>query len=231
MGVGQPLSDPPGYAKAKKLILMKTPNGKIARLPRNIRDELNQRLENGEPADTILPWLNALPEVQAMLADWFAASPVNRQNLTNWRQGGYLYWLEGRQHHDLVRELVQDAKEFSALPGAPDMASQMSTVFLAELAVSARQAQTELTDPAERFERLRSLLHSVCQVRREDCQNERLALDRERQALRQERALLQAGRRETGLAHPQLLQKLSEMASSRSSPANSAHAETPTNQA
>jgi hypothetical protein len=34
------------------------------RLPRNIRDELNQRLENGEPAGAILPWLNALPEVK-----------------------------------------------------------------------------------------------------------------------------------------------------------------------
>jgi hypothetical protein len=40
---------------------------------------LNQRLENGQPAGAILPSLNALPEVQAMLADRFAASPVNQQ--------------------------------------------------------------------------------------------------------------------------------------------------------
>jgi hypothetical protein len=206
--------------------MVKTPNGKIARLPRNIRDELNQRLENGEPADAILPWLNALPEVQAMLADQFAASPVNQQNLTNWRHGGYQYWLEGREHHNLVRELVQDAKEFTALPGAPDLARQMSTVFLAELVLSARKAQTELTDPAEQFERLRSLLHAVSQVRREDCLTERLALDRERQALRQERKLLKAAGRKNRPADPQLLQLLSELESERSQTAHPAPAET-----
>jgi hypothetical protein len=68
--------------------VVKTCNGKIARLPRNIREKLNQRLENGEPAGAILPWLKARPEVKAMLADRFAASPVNQQNLTNWRQDG-----------------------------------------------------------------------------------------------------------------------------------------------
>ncbi|MGA2247363.1 MAG: hypothetical protein ABSH48_20425 [Verrucomicrobiota bacterium] len=102
--------------------MVKTHKGKIARLPRNLRDELNLRLENGESAGAILPWLNALPEVKAMLADRFAASPVNQQNLTNWRQGGYQHWLEGRQHHNLVREVVQDAKEFTALPGASGLA-------------------------------------------------------------------------------------------------------------
>jgi hypothetical protein len=111
--------------------MVKTPKGKIARLPRNLRDELNQRLENGEPAGAILPWLNALPEVKAMLADRFAASPVNQQNLTNWRQGGYQHWLEGRAHHNLVRELVQDAKESTALPGAPALASQNTTTAMA----------------------------------------------------------------------------------------------------
>lgn len=164
--------------RAKKLIRMRTPNGKIARLPRNIREELNRRLENGEPASTLLSWLNARPEVKAMLAGLFESSPVNQQNLTNWRQGGYQHWLEGREHHKLVRELVQDAKEFTALPGAPGLARQISTVLLADLAVSARDAQTELTDPAERFERLRALLHTVGRVRREDCLTDRLALTR-----------------------------------------------------
>jgi hypothetical protein len=40
------LSNRPGYDKAKKLIMVKTPNGKIARLPRNIRDELFSDLES-----------------------------------------------------------------------------------------------------------------------------------------------------------------------------------------
>jgi hypothetical protein len=44
--------------------MVKTLNGKSARLPRNIRDELNRRLEDSEPAEAILPWLNARPEVE-----------------------------------------------------------------------------------------------------------------------------------------------------------------------
>ncbi len=42
-----------------------TPNGKIARLPLAIRQQLNLRLQNGELAQDLLSWLNQLPEVQA----------------------------------------------------------------------------------------------------------------------------------------------------------------------
>ena len=48
--------------------------GKIARLPVAIRTELNQRLRDGESGSTLLPWLNAQPEVvtrlSAELAGW-----------------------------------------------------------------------------------------------------------------------------------------------------------------
>ncbi|MGP8238342.1 MAG: hypothetical protein ACLQVW_23420 [Limisphaerales bacterium] len=42
-----------------------TRNGKIARLPLAIRQQLNLRLQNGELAQDRLSWLNHLPEVQA----------------------------------------------------------------------------------------------------------------------------------------------------------------------
>ena len=35
--------------------------GKIARLPVEIREELNRRLENGQGGPEILPWLNSSP--------------------------------------------------------------------------------------------------------------------------------------------------------------------------
>ena len=60
-----------------------THNGKIARLPRNIRDELNQRLDDGQPGGDILAWLNALPQVQAA---GFGGSGINAQNLSNCRR-------------------------------------------------------------------------------------------------------------------------------------------------
>ncbi len=42
-----------------------TRNGQIARLPLAIRQQLNQRLQNGGPAHDLLFWLNQFPEVQA----------------------------------------------------------------------------------------------------------------------------------------------------------------------
>ena len=38
--------------------MVKIPNGKTARLPKNTRDESNQRLENDEPARSIPPWFD-----------------------------------------------------------------------------------------------------------------------------------------------------------------------------
>jgi hypothetical protein len=59
---------------------------KIARLPHSLREQLNRRLHDGEPAAPILEWLNALPEVQAILADSFEGRPINPTNLTEWRR-------------------------------------------------------------------------------------------------------------------------------------------------
>ena len=108
------------------MALMKTRNGKIARLPRSIRDELNRRLDNGETEQVILPWLNALPEVQAVLASQFDATTVKQQNLTNWRQGGYQQWRFEQERHHLVREVVQDAREIAPEPDGPGFAQLRS---------------------------------------------------------------------------------------------------------
>ena len=65
---------------------IQTRNGKIARLPQVIRDQLNHRLDDGEPGGGLLEWLNTLPAVQAVLAAEFGGSRINAQNLSNWRK-------------------------------------------------------------------------------------------------------------------------------------------------
>ena len=67
--------------------------GKIARLPYSIREQLNLKLHDGLPAKSILPWLNSLPEVKAILAVDFDNRPVTKQNLSEWKQGGHRDWL------------------------------------------------------------------------------------------------------------------------------------------
>jgi hypothetical protein len=155
---------------------MKTHNGKIARLPREIRDELNLRLDNGGTETAILPWLNALPSVQSVLAAQFGSRLVSPQNLTNWRQGGYQDWLKQRAHQHLVRQVADDANKV-AESGGPGITGHISTVLTAELLLTARAMQNEPASPAARFGQLREMLQTVSEVRREDYLAGRLALD------------------------------------------------------
>lgn len=84
--------------------------GKIARLPFEIRKELNRRLRDGEPGPSLLRWLNALPETAAALKSHFDVdfddAPITPQNLSEWRQGGYQDWLHEQERTERIRELA-----------------------------------------------------------------------------------------------------------------------------
>ncbi len=67
--------------------------GKITRLPSDLRDQVNRRLADGQPARTILPWLNGLPEVQQLLKEQFHSEPISEQNLSAYRQFGFRHPL------------------------------------------------------------------------------------------------------------------------------------------
>lgn len=79
--------------------------GKIARLPESIRNEINQRLLDGQAGSEILPWLNALPAVQVRLENLFEGKPINDQNLSDWRTGGFEDWKKERQAASRISQL------------------------------------------------------------------------------------------------------------------------------
>jgi len=83
-----------------------TRNGKIARLPNAIRNELNERLLDGERAVTLVAWLNGLPQVQAVMREVFEGRPVTEDNLSQWRNGGYLAWKAGQRMGDNVHSFM-----------------------------------------------------------------------------------------------------------------------------
>jgi hypothetical protein len=95
--------------------------GKIARLPGDVREQLNQRLLDGQSASAILPWLNDLAPVKAVLTAQFAGELVTTQNLSNWRIGGYQHWL-------------RDQKELSQIKKFGDHAAGMSSTYHHNLA-------------------------------------------------------------------------------------------------
>ena len=65
-----------------------TRNGKIARLPRPLRDELNRRLSANEDGAPLLDWLNAASDAKAVLARDFAGEPVSKQNFHSGQRAG-----------------------------------------------------------------------------------------------------------------------------------------------
>lgn len=91
--------------------------GKIARLPSAIREELNKRLQEGQLGPQLLPWLNSLPETLKVLDDHFAEQPINAQNLSDWRNGGYQDWLNKKDRVHRVRELAAQATELARANG------------------------------------------------------------------------------------------------------------------
>ncbi len=118
--------------------------GKIARLPRAIREQLNCRLDDGLEASEILPWLNDLPEVRQIVIQRFNGVPISPQNLSAWRQGGFQEWLLQRELFDSASHMCEHVQELQEIIGSdsPDdvphtladyMVTQLSVRFAAFL--------------------------------------------------------------------------------------------------
>jgi hypothetical protein len=110
-----------------------TRNGKIARLPRPLRDELNRRLSANEDGATLLDWLNAAPDVQAVLARDFAGEPVSKQNLYEWRNGGLLEWQSRQDLFAEAADLTDANGEWDAL-AANDFTERLAAVLVVRYA-------------------------------------------------------------------------------------------------
>jgi uncharacterized protein YdaU (DUF1376 family) len=87
--------------------------GKIARLPRAVREQINVLLDDGLEAAEILPWLNDLPHVRQIITERFNGVPVSEQNLSGWRQGGFQEWLLHRELLDSASHSREDVEELN----------------------------------------------------------------------------------------------------------------------
>src|SRR5262249_34220734 len=99
-------------------IMNYTHTGKIARLDPSIRDALNGRLAAGQPAKTILKWLNALPEVQDTLDLHFEGRDVTAQNLSDWKQYGFREWQRHQEARAEAWAFLSQAEELNLDTGS-----------------------------------------------------------------------------------------------------------------
>ena len=157
-----------------------TRTGKIARLPPAIRKQLNCRLQAGEVGKDLIVWLNSLPEAQAVLKRKFSARPISEQNLSEWKQGGYVEWERHEESFALVEQLTDEAGDLTVAANDGAVSDRLATVVAAELAALTRLMLAETTDPKERWQRLREMLPELARLRREDHKAARLLMEQER---------------------------------------------------
>lgn len=153
--------------------------GKIARLPHDIREQLNRRLQDGQSAPDILGWVNELPQCRQMLAQKFAGRPIDDNNLYEWRHGGYEEWLYHEDRRAQLGAVFEHAAKLDAVGDSAEVAERLGVIVAAELA-RALNLLEGVYDLNERWIRLREICRELSRFRRENCNNQRLRLAEQR---------------------------------------------------
>ena len=178
-GCGAATGQTPGIETVGAELRTAARRGKIARLPEALRRELNERLREGEEGEPLLAWLNGLPEVQAILNDHFDGKAISKQNLSEWRMGGYQEWLRHRESREWLAGLIREARDLDETAGgatASDYAAVVLTAFAARTADDWLAAAGTVDERWERLERVLPLLGTL---RREDHRGARVRIVRE----------------------------------------------------
>jgi hypothetical protein len=157
-------------------------NGKIARLPRSIREELNTRLDDGVPYELLLEWVNSQPAVNAVLAADFEGEPITKQNLYSWKQHGFRSWKMRQNALEFTKSIneTEDGPSPVAVDKLTDKLIQWLNLRYASLANSLAAADEE---PEAELDRLRDFAADIFALRRGDLSTARMALAQRRIAL------------------------------------------------
>ncbi|MBW8865686.1 MAG: hypothetical protein JF609_12355 [Verrucomicrobia bacterium] len=155
-------------------------------MPEVIREQVNQRLANHESSTPLLAWLNARPEVREVMAQEFGGRPVDRNNMSEWRRGGFKAWQEQQAAEKLMVRLSADGHEFSEMDAGAVLGT-MTTFAAAQYLVAMKnpqgpEGQGGQGGEASSFKRLREFCGDLATLRRGEQMADRLEFERERLA-------------------------------------------------
>jgi hypothetical protein len=168
-------------------------HGKIARLPHTLRDQINRRLQNSEQDKTLLPWLNNLPEVKTILAAEFNSRSINKQNLSDWKKGGFREWLIQQQALEFARNL--DSIESPNSQTAINFNDKLSHWLAVQYAAATCAFASE--NSKNQWNRLREFCADIARLRRGDFHSQLLQIKRDWLALERKNADFQDEQRFT----------------------------------
>jgi hypothetical protein len=155
--------------------------GKISSLPRHIRDQLHLRLDDAQPETSILPWLNSLPETQALLQDRFDGAPVSAENLYQYRKRAFRRWQTRQAALQFISQSGDDdepdAAQLLKLSAAPIIDRIVNSV-LVRLAAAAQNGPAA-DDPQAEARELRALVEDTVALRRGELVSRRIGIQQQ----------------------------------------------------
>jgi hypothetical protein len=152
--------------------------GKIARLPHTVREALNERLRDGLPCAEILSWLNSLRVVREILRKRFDGSPITKENISNWRHGGYAGWLENEQTKEAIAIMAAACRDLGR-EEREALSDQLSLVLMARMVVELRKFD-EMPEGPLKSAAWRELVWSLVLLRRGEFYAGKLQLERDK---------------------------------------------------
>ena len=165
--------------------IMATGNGKIANLPAEIREKLNWRINDGEPGNEIVEWLNSLPEVMEVTGARFNGIPISEQNLSEWRKRGYQQWLT---LHIILDESDASSKNAEQIAESGIDCEKLLLILTGSYAEMIRRWNiTPMDEMAYKMSIFKDLTSTVLALRRAEMQKVRLEIDRARLDLLREK--------------------------------------------
>ena len=147
-----------------------TRTGKIARLPKAVRDVLGDRLEQGDPGEDLVHWLNGLACVQESLAEHFGGRPISEQNLSEWRAGGHQDWLRQEEDRRRVALLAEQGDDWAEAAHGQELSDRLARRLAVEVMRLTETLLAQETDPAQAWSRVREINQELSRLRRDDQQ-------------------------------------------------------------
>ena len=156
-----------------------TRNGKIGRLPFELRQQVNQKLEDAVQGIEIVAWLNKQDEVKDLVKEQFMGQPISEQNLSEWKQGGFLEWQKRREAMELARDLADHADEMTEVAGGL-LSDKLAALLAAKYMVMIKSINEVTGDNPDEWNRLRELCSDLVALRKGDHSAERVRIERRR---------------------------------------------------
>lgn len=116
--------------------------GKVARLPAELRQKINEKLYEGSSGPQIIAWLDK------------AGQSITEQNLSEWRHGGYQDWMQSEEQMDTIRERAELALRMAQAAGG-----SLGSSIITRLASKIDENLSAIS--SENYEEIKPLLDSI----------------------------------------------------------------------